>query len=72
MKFELNEEKRFLYRVAGLAIHDDKILLCHGDGHRTYWTLPGGSCEFFEDAASCVEREFLEEVGVNVEADQLC
>jgi ADP-ribose pyrophosphatase YjhB (NUDIX family) len=35
------------------------------------WELPGGKIEFGESPASTVEREFLEETGVVVEAQQM-
>ena len=56
----------FNYRMAGICIHNDKVLL-HKTGPELYWTLPGGRSELQEDTATTVKREFLEESGYEVE-----
>lgn len=35
------------------------------------WEFPGGKLEFGEGFSDCLEREFLEEVGLNISVDEL-
>lgn len=56
---------RFQFRVAGIAIHDDHILL-HRAGHDDFWGPPGGRCEIGEQAADTVRRELKEELATEV------
>jgi len=54
----------------GVAIEDDRVLLCRsvpGD----YAYLPGGHVEPGEPAARALEREMLEETGLEVRAGSL-
>jgi ADP-ribose pyrophosphatase YjhB (NUDIX family) len=37
--------RRFNYRVAGIVIYDNKILL-HRVNDESHWSLPGGKVEF--------------------------
>lgn len=56
----------FRYRVAGLCLKDNKVLLQNFTG-RDFWTLPGGECEMLELSADALKREFMEELSVEVE-----
>ncbi|WP_169713812.1 NUDIX hydrolase [Paludifilum halophilum] len=64
------EKGRFNFRVAGIAIREDKVLLHRLEGE-DFWSLPGGRGEFLENTRDTLEREFREEVGVVPEVDRL-
>ncbi|OLQ81343.1 NTP pyrophosphohydrolase [Photobacterium proteolyticum] len=53
----------FNFRSAAVIIHDNHVLL-----HRTvgdsFWALPGGRVEFFENSDTTLNRELFEELGV--------
>jgi ADP-ribose pyrophosphatase YjhB (NUDIX family) len=53
--------RRFNYRVVGVAIHNESVLL-HRAGDEPFWTLPGGRAEHGESAAETITREMLEEL----------
>lgn len=61
---------RFTYRVAGIAIVDDRILL-HKAVRQDYWILPGGRAEVMERARETLEREMIEEAGLRVTVGRL-
>jgi len=56
----------FVYRVAGIAIFDNKLLV-HRSINDDFWSLPGGRCEMFEISKNTLIREMKEEIGVDVE-----
>ena len=64
------DNHRFNYRVAGVAIHNDSVLL-HRFDHEPFWTLPGGRAELGETAEQTITREMLEELGTDVDVDRL-
>ncbi len=55
----------FNYRVAGLAVDGDRVLL-----HRTeiddWWSLPGGRVEAGESSPEALVREMSEEMGADI------
>ncbi|MFX1329838.1 MAG: NUDIX hydrolase, partial [Promethearchaeota archaeon] len=55
----------FVYRVAGIAIHDNKLLI-HRSIIDDFWSLPGGRCEFLEISKDTLMREMKEEIGVRI------
>ncbi len=57
------EGGRFNYRVAGLLIHDGKLLAMMDDGIE-HWYLPGGRVRLHETAENAVLRELVEELGL--------
>ncbi len=61
---------RFNYRVAGVAIHNGKVLLDRNT-RNNYWVLPGGHPEMMESMATALRREVLEEIGAEVEVVRL-
>lgn len=64
----------FNYRVAGVSIHNGKILFHrkeNGSLNENVWTLPGGRVELAEDSATSLAREYLEEMSCSVEVGRL-
>ena len=55
----------FSYRVAGVAIYDNKLLV-HRSVIDDFWSLPGGRCEFLEISKDTLIREMKEEIGVEI------
>lgn len=64
------QNNKFNFRVAGIAIHNNKILL-HTTPDHDYWVLPGGRVEFNESTSDGIVREIQEELGVFVHVDRL-
>jgi len=52
---------KFSYRVAGIAVKNNKILL-NKLSDDPYWSLPGGRVEFNEPSDIALIREFKEEL----------
>lgn len=66
-----NEDlKKFNFRVAGLAIHEGRVLLHKFEGF-DFWCLPGGRAEMGESSPETLKREFQEELGEHVSIDRL-
>jgi len=61
---------RFNYRVVGVAVHEDFVLLHRAEGD-DFWTFPGGRAEFGEPAEQTLRREMREEIGIDVEVVRL-
>lgn len=64
---------RLRIRVCGLCIENEKVLLVNhhslnkkGD----FWAPPGGGMEFGQSTEENLKREFLEETGLNIEAEK--
>jgi ADP-ribose pyrophosphatase YjhB (NUDIX family) len=57
---------RFNIRVAGVAVHEGRVLLVRNSRNQ-YWVLPGGHPEMMEPLADALAREMLEESGQEVE-----
>lgn len=60
----------FLVRVAGVALHHDRVLL-HRSEHDSFWALPGGRLEVGETTETALQREMLEEIGETVTTGRL-
>ena len=55
-------------RVAGILIHQGKILLAeHEKAGQSYWVIPGGRVKFGETLQEALLREMNEETGLEVE-----
>lgn len=70
MRIMISKDQQFIFRVAGIFLRDQSILL-HRAEHDSVWALPGGGCDFFEDTKSTLIREALEELNANVEVTSL-
>jgi 8-oxo-dGTP pyrophosphatase MutT (NUDIX family) len=64
------EQALFNYRVAGVAIHNDHILLDRNT-RNSYWVLPGGHPDMMEPMADALVREVKEEIDEDVDAIRL-
>ncbi|CEG28787.1 NUDIX hydrolase [Bacillus sp. B-jedd] len=64
------EKAVFNYRVAGVWIEDGHVLL-HRDKNDSSWSLPGGRVEIGEEAQASIKREFLEELGIDMNVHRL-
>src|SRR5262245_5201710 len=62
--------RRFNYRVVGVAIHTDSVLLPRADD-APLWTLPGGRAEHGETAEQTIKREMVEELETDVHVNRL-
>jgi len=60
----------FNFRVAGIAIHGDRVLL-HKAEKDNFWSFPGGRVEMGEDSAHSLVREMKEELNEDVEIVRL-
>jgi ADP-ribose pyrophosphatase YjhB (NUDIX family) len=58
-------KKRFAFRIAGVAISNNKVLL-HRSVLDDFWALPGGRCELLENSKDTLMREMKEEMGVEI------
>ena len=61
---------RFNYRVVGIALNGDRVLL-HRAEMDDFWSLPGGRVELLEPGAEALKREMREELGVEIQIERL-
>lgn len=61
---------RFNYRVAGVLIHENQLLVMT-DERSPYYYLPGGRVSMNEESTEAIKREVKEELDVDVEVSQL-
>ncbi|MGE5676639.1 MAG: NUDIX hydrolase [Pseudomonadota bacterium] len=61
---------RFKFRVAGILIHDDKVLI-HRLVQDDFYAFPGGRVEMSEDTETTIVREMKEELNVTVSVIRL-
>jgi ADP-ribose pyrophosphatase YjhB (NUDIX family) len=59
-------EGRFNFRVAGIIMADDHVLICREDDD-DYAMLPGGRVELGEDSRLSLTREIAEEIAMPAE-----
>lgn len=63
------EEQKFNYRVAGIFLHENRILAMQ-DERSPYYYLPGGRVKLGETAEAAIIREIQEELNLNVKIDR--
>lgn len=56
---------RFNYRVAGLLIHEGKLLIMQ-DENQPYYYVPGGRVSLHERSEDAMKREISEELNIEV------
>ena len=64
------EEFVFSYRVAGICVHDGRVLL-QKPANEDSFAFPGGHVAFGETNEETLKREFLEEIGAEVVVGEL-
>ena len=64
------ENQRFNFRVAGIAIANNRVLL-HRLDKDNFWTFPGGRVELGETSQEALIRELKEELNADVEIVRL-
>ena len=70
MRIAIPDKGKFVLRVAGIFLHEDKVLFHRAD-HEDIWALPGGGCEFFEQTYQALVREIQEELDAEVDIGRL-
>jgi len=65
-----DDDTIFMCRVAGVAVHDGRVLL-HRSEHDDFWAIPGGRLEVGETLVDALRREMREELDVDVEVGGL-
>ena len=60
----------FSYRVAGIAVHDGKVLL-QKPTNEDFYAFPGGHVELGETNEETLIREFKEEIGADIKVGKL-
>ena len=64
---------RFNIRVYGVCINDQNELLVSNETYKdlSFTKFPGGGLEWGEGTRNCLEREFMEEFGLEIEVGEL-
>lgn len=60
----------FNYRVVGVLINADAVLVQRAESD-SFWALPGGRGEFGAASHDTIRREFVEEIGLEVQVQRL-
>lgn len=68
--FDIDGE-RFVYRVAGVAVIDGRVLVHQFEGEDEFYVLPGGRVEMGEPAEEALAREMREELGCEARVGRL-
>ena len=63
-------DTRFVYRVAGVALDGDRVLI-HRAEIDDFWALPGGRPSLMESADEALAREMHEELSAEVRIRRL-
>jgi 8-oxo-dGTP pyrophosphatase MutT (NUDIX family) len=70
IRIKTKPKRTFQMRIAGLGFRNDHVLV-HRATHEAFWTFPGGGAEVGETSQATLEREMVEELGVQVEVERL-
>ena len=62
-------EGRFNYRVCGIIVHEDKLLVMRDDGIGHYY-LPGGRVQLHETTDAAILREMREELLIDAKIER--
>jgi ADP-ribose pyrophosphatase YjhB (NUDIX family) len=65
-----NSKAKFTFRVVGIALDKNRVLL-HKAEKDDFWALPGGHVELREQAEDALKREMKEEIGVEIQVKRL-
>ena len=69
MKFA-GKASKFNYSILGVAVHEDKVLLCK-QGEEGLWTLPGGRVRFFESSIDTLKKVMKEDLDTDIHIERL-
>ncbi|GCD09375.1 NUDIX domain-containing protein [Clostridium tagluense] len=64
------DEGRFNYRVAGIIIHDNKLLIME-DEHSPYYYIPGGQVAMNELSEDAIIKEIREELNAAIKVNRM-
>lgn len=69
----MSEGKRFNIRVYGILINDKDEVLISDERRRSisFTKFPGGGLEWGEGTIDCLKREFMEELGIQIQVKDL-
>lgn len=69
----MSEEKKFNIRVYGILINEKDEVLISDERRRgiSFTKFPGGGLEWGEGTIDCLKREFMEELGIEIEVKNL-
>jgi 8-oxo-dGTP pyrophosphatase MutT (NUDIX family) len=70
IRIKTKPKRTFQMRIAGLGFRNGHVLV-HRATHEAFWTFPGGGAEIGETSQQTLEREMMEELGVEVEVERL-
>lgn len=65
-----NNNNKFKFRVSGILIVDNKVLIVKINNN-DFYCLPGGHVELMENTKDAIIREFKEETNIRVKIDRL-
>jgi ADP-ribose pyrophosphatase YjhB (NUDIX family) len=65
-----NDNVKFTFRVAGIAIENGMVLL-HRNTLENFWAMPGGRGELLENSKETLKREMKEEIGIDIKIIQV-
>jgi 8-oxo-dGTP diphosphatase len=67
----MKKDKKIVIRVRGIIIDEGKLLTVKHPHSKNFLALPGGHLEWGEDVKECLQREIVEELGINPKIGKL-